>query len=197
MLNFVPLQDVKTYLGIMDDTNDEQLQKILEAKMNIIEKRVWNLVHWERTETHKKYTNSFNNNLIPCGFYNATKLLEIDGFPVEESDYTILNNWAIQVLNLKSKIKSNFDYYKVKYEAGIEAGIEGDDNSELLEIVAQLVGLEFSKDMGREVANEQMGPRSVSFETSGSKGKAWFDSSDKVLAKLNKFIPAHLKAYRI
>lgn len=66
MLNFVPLQDVKTYLGIMDNTNDEQLQKILEAKMNIIEKRVGNLVQGERTETHKKYTNSFNNNIIPC-----------------------------------------------------------------------------------------------------------------------------------
>lgn len=117
--------------------------------------------------------------------------MEIDGFPVDESDYMVLSNGAIQVLNLKSKIKSNFDYYKVKYEAGI------DDNSELLEIVAQLVGLEFAKDMGREVASEQMGPRSVSFETSGSKGKAGFDSSDKILAKLNKFIPAHLKAYRI
>lgn len=83
--------------------------------------------------------------MLPLSCMNATQIKTIDATDftgkTKGVDYIILDNDTAQVKDLMSFISTDFDSFSITYTAGFEKAPD-----DLVNIVATMVGLEFSKD---------------------------------------------------
>lgn len=97
---------------------------------------------------------SVKDGILPCSIINVTKLTLIDATDVSSSlvadtDYQIRDDGSVEVIDLDTFIVTDFEKFKIKYCAGYETA-----PADFLGIMATLVGLEYSKDNGRDVTEE-------------------------------------------
>lgn len=192
MAQFVTLEQVKDILGICDSLEDTRLQAILDSVLDSIDSRIGNIEAWDKTEKILKTTRLVKDDILPLSCIKPTQIKSIDWVDftgkVEGSDYLLLDNWTAQVPDLSSYISTDFDYFTVVYTAWYDTA-----PAEFVRVVANLVGLEYSKDMWKDMIEESTGPRTIRWSDT------WKDGGDTVkkslYASLRKYIPIHLRVY--
>lgn len=194
MSNFVSLKSVKDNLGICDDSDDVRLWAILDGIMDDISQKIGNLEAWEKTEIILKDIRMLKSNILPFMQWPVTKIKTIDATDfsakVSGTDYLILENGTAEVPDLMSLIETEFDSFKIVYEAWFTKA-----PNDFVSIVSTLVGLEFAKDLWRDITEESTWPRTVKW-IDPSRAVGWLDSVKKAAMKrLQKYIPLHLRIY--
>jgi len=194
MATFVSLATVKTILWITDNSDDTRLTAILEGVLSQVSLQIWNIEEWEKSEYFPVNMESVKKWFLPLSVINPTAIKEIDWVDfttkVNWTDYLILDDGTAQVIDLSSFISTSFDKFKVKYTAWYSAPPDDFEN-----IIATMVGLEFSKDLWRDVIEEQTWPRTVKW-SDPSRWQGWADAAQKsVASRLRKYIPVHLRIF--
>lgn len=194
MSNFVSLKEVKDTLWICDDSDDSRLWAILDATLDAAERRIWNIQKGTKTETIPKDMRMLRDGYLPFMITNVTKITKIDATDfsakVIGTDYILLDNWTAQVIDLTDFIETEFDHFKIEYEAWFDKAPK-----DFISAISALVWIEYAKDLARDVTEESTWPRTVKF-ADPSRSQGWPDSARKAaLKRLDKFIPVHLKVY--
>lgn len=189
---FVQIEKIKDILWVTDTLDDVRLEAILKSVLDSVDSRIWNIELGEKTEKVLKKTRLVKDDILPLSYIKPTQIKSINWVDftakVEGSDYLLLDNWTVQVPNLSSYITTDFDYFTVVYTAGYETAPD-----EYVRVIANLVWLEFSKDMWKDITEETTWPRTVRWSDTG---KDWGDTIKKSLyASLRKYIPIHLRVY--
>lgn len=194
MSNFVSLKAVKDNLGICDDSDDVRLWAILDWVLDDITQKIWDIKKWTKTETIPKDMRMLRSNILPFMIWPVTKITKIDATDfsakVAWTDYLILENWTAEVTDLTSFIETEFDSFKIEYEAWYDAAPK-----DFVSIISTLVGLEFAKDLWKDITEESTWPRTVKW-ADPTRWTGWPDAVRKTAMKrLQKYIPLHLRIY--
>lgn len=187
---FVTLAEVKSILWVTTSSEDTKLQAILDSVLDKVTKRIGDISSGDKTETIKK-TSLLKDDFLPLSIINPTVLKTIDGvdftWKVEGSDYLLLENGMVQVIDLLDYITTDFDYFKVTYTAWYLTAPK-----DFVMTIANIVWLEYSKDMWKAVTEETTWPRTVRYESSWT---SWDTQLKELYASLRKYIPIHLRVY--
>ncbi len=192
--SFIQIKEIKDILGICDSSDDWRLWVILDSVTDQIFSQVWNLIEWEKKELFPVKMESIRKWILPISVINVsqiTKICKTDFTTmVAGEDYQINDDGTVQVLNLSDYIDTEFDKFEVKYIAGYKKA-----PADLVNIIATLVGLEFSKDLWKDVIEETTWPRTVKW-SDPSRWQGWADAAQKSAAsRLRKYIPVHLRIF--
>lgn len=89
---------------------------------------------------------SVRDGILPISILNVTKITKIDktdfSSKIAGEDYQINDDGTVEVLNLSEYIETSFEKFAVEYTAGFKTAPE-----DLVNIIATMVGLEYSKDL--------------------------------------------------
>lgn len=178
----VTLSEVKAYLWISGSDDDIRLQAILDWVNAKVEAKVWDLSFWEKS------TQIYNWTPIVLSVVNPTKITEINwvdfSSKVVWTDYLIKYDWEAKVLDLCNYIENDFWIYEVKFEAWFT-----ETPKSLIAIVSKYVWYLYSQDMWKNIVQEQLWPRWVSYENFENYNEKSFGND------LLQFIPLALKIF--
>lgn len=151
------LEKLKILLGIPDsDTSQDARLSIilenLEEEFSLFKKEI---------RREKFFRKKFQNSCIPISYPFVQKILKINGAEISEKDYEILDNGEVFIKNLS--LIPNDDVIIVEFESGFE-----EIPSKFLSDILFLAQIEFSKESGKNIASEQLGPRAVRYEDSSN-----------------------------
>ena len=194
MSTFVTLAQVKTILGITDTSDDTRLTPILAWVLDRCFQKVGNIEEWEKTEKILRTQRMLKDDILPFLTWPVTSIEEIDwtdfSTKVDWTDYQILDNGTAEVPDLLGYVETEFDHFNIKYTAWYATAPD-----DFIDIVATLVGIEFSKDMWKDVTEETTWPRTVKYADT-TRGSEWVNALEKATMKrLTKYIPLHLRIY--
>lgn len=191
MAQYVTLEQVKDILGICDTSDDTRLQAILNSVLDSVTSRIGNIELWDKTEKVLKNTRLVKDDILPLSYINPTLIKTIDWVDfsgkVEGSDYLLLDNWTAQVTNLRDYITTEFDYFTITYTAWYEKA-----PLDFVNIIANLVGIDYAKDMWKNTIEETTGPRTIRYSDGWS---SWDVTKKSLYASLRKYVPIHLRVY--
>ena len=181
------LEKLKILLGIpnSDTSQDSRLSfilKNLEEEFPLFKQEI---------RREKFFRKKFQNSCIPISFPFLQKILKINGKEISEKDYGILDNGEVFIKNLS--LIPNDNVIIVEFESGFEK-----IPSKFLSDILLLAQIEFSKESGKNIVSEQLGPRAVRYEDSSSGNNAWNLAKNENSARnrlKSACIPAHLRAF--
>lgn len=191
---FIQLKQIKDILWICDSTDDWRLSVILDSVTDQVFSQVWNLSEGTKKELFHVKMESVRNGILPISILNVTQITKIDKTDfttkIAGEDYQINDDGTVEVLNLSQYIETSFEKFAVEYTAGFKKAPE-----DLVNIIATMVGLEYSKDLWRDVIEEQTWPRTVKW-SDPARWQGWADAAQKsVASRLRKYIPVHLRIF--
>jgi hypothetical protein len=196
MANLVNLSQVKDHLGITSTDDDTRLASILAQVLSNITQLVGDLSFGEKTIQIANTNKYLADGIIGFNHINVTEILSIHDEDFESpakvagTDYMLRPDGTAVVLYLDQYITNDFGFFTVTYNAG---WADGEVPEDFVGIVSDWVGLQYAADLGREVVEEQMGPRSVRY--AGVMGAQKVDPFAKVKKRLRKYIPLHLRVW--
>ena len=181
----VEIQEVKDYLWITDNSQDVQLQQILDSVNALLVNYIWDYTEWEKTV--QIYNNTVKNWLIWFNHIWVTEINSINWVDFENSadQYKLLDDkWQAKVLNLCNYIQNNFGVFDVIYTAWY-----AENPKDIVRAVSRLVWYYLSQDMWKDIKLEQPWPRKVEYTVNWE----WVTEVNVFYQSLNKYIPLHLK----
>jgi len=163
---YTTLAEVKTYLWIEGTSEDTRLTAILNGVESYVEKLIWDINLNDKTEKIKLSLVDQSSESFPLNNKNVTQIKTINWTDfttkVEWVDYLINADDTVQVTGLCDLLTNlNFDVFSVTYTSWYNP-IPDD----LKNAIADLVGFEFAKELGKNIASEQTWPRRVTYSSS-------------------------------
>lgn len=185
----VTLTQVQTYLWLTIWV-DSKLTAILDWVNEKVESNVWDISLWVKTMTIKN--NTVKNSTFTLDIIEPTDLTEINWTDISSLvswiDYLIKSDWDVIIKDLYTYIANDFGYFEVKFNAWYS-----EVPKSLIAIVSEYVGYLYSQDTWKDVTEEQLWPRWVTYEENN------IDWQNLALKKfknwLRQFIPLALKIY--
>ena len=188
----VELSEVKAALWVDCYEDDVMLKSVIDGVNDVVACAVGDISLWEKTQFVSNCSLKWNT--IALNIINPTQILEINGHDFREKengvDYMIMDTWEVVINDLHNYISNDFGKFKILYMAGY-----AETPKSLISIVATYSDYLCSKEWGKDVASEKLGPRSVQYADS-SGWDDWVSAEFKSFRKwLRRFIPICLRIY--